>query len=169
MKTEKRKEVLNRKLSPEQYHVLVERGTEKPFSGKLLYNKRAGNYSCARCGNVIFDSSTKFDADCGWPSFYSARAGSVRFKKDFRNLMIRKEVVCAKCGAHLGHLFKDAPQTPTGNRYCINSVALDFKPKKNLEKKIQKSKIKKDSKKLLKKSDSRKEAKNGKEKTKRKK
>lgn len=127
MKKEKSEKVLNKKLSPEQYHVLVKRGTEKPFSGKLLYNKGKGIYVCARCGNVIFDSSVKFDSGCGWPSFYDAKKDSVKFKKDFRNFIILKEVLCAKCGAHLGHLFKDASQTPTGNRYCINSVALDFK------------------------------------------
>jgi len=130
MKKGKSEKDFSKKLSPEQFHVLVERGTEKPFSGKLLYNKKKGSYACARCGNVIFDSSTKFDSGCGWPSFYDARKGSVKFKKDFRGLMIRKEVVCSKCGSHLGHLFKDAPQTPTGNRYCINSIALDFKNSK---------------------------------------
>ncbi len=133
MKRVDKKRGLNEGLTPEQFHVLVERGTENPFSGKLLYNKKSGSYRCARCGNVIFDSSTKFDAGCGWPSFYSAREGSVKFKKDFRNLMIRTEVVCAKCGAHLGHLFKDAPQTPTGKRFCVNSVALDFKKAKARE------------------------------------
>ncbi len=115
------------KLSPEQFHVLRERGTEKPFTGKLLQNKKTGVYVCGACGNVIFDSKTKFDSGCGWPSFYDAKKDSVKFKKDFRGMMIRKEVVCAKCGSHLGHVFKDAPQTPTGNRYCINSIALNFK------------------------------------------
>jgi len=140
------KGVLSRKLSPRQYHVLIERGTERPFSGKLLYNKQKGAYACARCGNIIFDSSTKFDSGCGWPSFYDAREGAVKFKKDFRNFMIRTEVVCSKCGGHLGHLFKDAPQTPTGKRYCINSVALNFKEnsrKKTKEAKSGKEKTKK--------------------------
>jgi len=118
---------LKNKLSPEQYHVLVERGTEKPFTGSLLKNEKKGTYSCAACGNVIFDSKTKFDSGCGWPSFYDAKKDSVKFKRDFRGIMIRKEVLCSRCGSHLGHIFKDAPQTPTGNRYCINSIALNFK------------------------------------------
>ena len=121
-----------KKLSPEQYKVLREKETEKPFSGKLLYNDRKGNYSCAACGNVIFDSKTKFDSGCGWPSFYDAKKGSVKIKMDLSLGMIRKEVLCAKCGSHLGHVFKDAPQTPTGNRFCINSIALDFKDAKKL-------------------------------------
>jgi len=142
----KEKEILNKNLSPEQYHVLVERGTERPFTGKLLYNKKKGSYRCARCGNVIFDSKTKFDSSCGWPSFYDAKKGSVKFKKDFRDLMIRTEVVCAKCGGHLGHLFKDAPQTPTGNRFCINSIALNFKPEKKKQAKRKPLKVPKPTK-----------------------
>lgn len=116
-----------KKLSPEQYKVLREKETESPFSGKLLYNKKKGKYVCAACGNVIFDSSTKFDSSCGWPSFYDAKKGSVEIKNDLSHGMIRREVLCTKCGSHLGHVFKDAPQTPTGNRFCINSLALNFK------------------------------------------
>jgi peptide-methionine (R)-S-oxide reductase len=131
------------KLTPEQYHILVERGTEKPFTGKLLYNKNEGSYVCGACGNVIFDSLTKFDSGCGWPSFYDAKPNSVKLKKDFRNLMFRTEVLCGRCGSHLGHVFKDAPRTPTGLRYCINSLALDFREKKNGKEKRDEKRIKK--------------------------
>jgi peptide-methionine (R)-S-oxide reductase len=116
-----------KKLTKEQYKVLREKETEKPFTGKLLYNKKKGKYICAACGNVIFNSSTKFDSNCGWPSFYDARKGSVKIKVDLSHGMIRREVLCAKCGSHLGHIFNDAPQTPTGKRFCINSIALNFK------------------------------------------
>ena len=116
-----------KKLSSEEYHVLRERGTEKPFTGKYVKFDKKGKFLCKACGNIIFDSTTKFDSGCGWPSFYEAKKGSVKFKTDFKIIIPRKEVICAKCGSHLGHVFKDAPQTPTGNRFCINSVALDFK------------------------------------------
>lgn len=114
------------KLTPEQYHVLREHGTEAPYSGVLLYNEEAGAYRCAACGNVLFDSGTKFEAHCGWPSFYDAKPGSVRLSEDHSAGMVRTEVTCAKCGGHLGHVFPDAPDQPTGQRYCINSAALDF-------------------------------------------
>ncbi len=120
-----------KKLSPEQYNVLRERGTEMPGTGKFLHNKKTGDYMCAACGNILFSSKSKFDSGSGWPSFYDiASKGAVKLKKDFNQGMIRTEVLCAKCGSHLGHLFHDAPQTPTGNRYCINSLALDFKENK---------------------------------------
>ncbi|MEK6897787.1 MAG: peptide-methionine (R)-S-oxide reductase MsrB [Nanoarchaeota archaeon] len=117
------------KLSEEQYHVLIEKGTEKPFSGNLLYNKKKGIYSCAVCGNVLFDSRTKFDSGTGWPSFYDVKKRSVKFKKDLSLIIPRTEVVCAKCGNHLGHVFTHPKneKCPTGKRYCMNSVALDFK------------------------------------------
>ena len=120
-----------KKLTREQYKVLREKETEKPFTGKLLYNKKKGKYVCAACGNVIFDSSAKFDSECGWPSFYDARKDSVKIKVDLSHGMIRREVLCSKCGSHLGHIFNDAPQTPTGKRFCINSIALNFKDGKN--------------------------------------
>lgn len=115
------------KLTKEQYRVLRESGTEAPGTGKLLHNKKSGKYKCAACGNVLFDSKHKFESGSGWPSFYDlAKQGSVKLEKDKSLGIARTEVVCAQCGSHLGHLFKDAPQTPTGNRYCINSLALNF-------------------------------------------
>jgi peptide-methionine (R)-S-oxide reductase len=117
---------LKKRLSPEEYNVLVQCGTEAPFSGALLHEKRTGQFVCKVCGNVLFDSRTKFDSGTGWPSFYDAIPGSVTFKMDWKAGLPRKEVRCARCGSHLGHVFGDGPQ-PTGKRYCINSVALDFK------------------------------------------
>jgi peptide-methionine (R)-S-oxide reductase len=117
------------KLTPEQYHVLREKGTEAPFSGALLHEKRPGMFTCAACGASLFDAGTKFDSGSGWPSFYDvASKGKVKLEEDTSLGMTRTEVVCTSCGGHLGHLFDDAPQTPTGQRYCINSCALDFKP-----------------------------------------
>lgn len=119
------------KLTPEQYEVLRKKGTETPFSGKLLHNKNKGVYACAACGNVVFDSKTKFDSGSGWPSFYNvANNKAVVLKEDDTQGMHRIEVTCTKCGSHLGHVFHDAPETPTGMRFCINSVALDFKKEK---------------------------------------
>lgn len=117
-----------KKLTKGQHHILHEKGTEPPFSGKLLYNKEKGEYSCVGCGNKIFDSETKYDSDCGWPSFYDAKKGTVELKKDLSHGMVRTEVICKKCGGHLGHVFKDGPK-PTGKRYCINSIALNFEGK----------------------------------------
>jgi peptide-methionine (R)-S-oxide reductase len=115
-----------RLLTPEQYHILREKGTEMPYSGALLYNGKQGSYVCAACGNVLFGSDTKFEAYCGWPSFYDAKPGAVEFNEDTSDGMVRSEVTCAKCGSHLGHVFPDAPDQPTGRRFCINSAALQF-------------------------------------------
>jgi peptide-methionine (R)-S-oxide reductase len=118
-----------KKLTPEQFHVLREKGTEAPFTGKLLYNDKAGSYTCAACGNVLFDSTTKFEADCGWPSFYDAKPGAVIMEPDYSFGMRRIAVTCARCHGHLGHVFEDAPDQPTGVRFCVNSAALQFLPK----------------------------------------
>jgi peptide-methionine (R)-S-oxide reductase len=118
-----------KKLTPKQYKVLREKGTEIPFTGRLLGNKKKGNYVCVGCGNVLFRSDSKFDSGTGWPSFYDAKKGAVKFNEDKGLFGNRIEVVCAKCGGHLGHVFDDGPKEKTGKRYCINSVALDFNKK----------------------------------------
>ena len=118
-----------KKLTPEQYNVLRTCGTERPFTGKWLHNKETGRYTCAACGNELFKSDTKFDSGSGWPSFWGAvDKKNIEEIKDTSHGMTRIEVRCKKCGGHLGHLFDDGP-TPTGMRYCINSVSLDFKKK----------------------------------------
>jgi peptide-methionine (R)-S-oxide reductase len=116
-------------LTPEQYHVLREKGTELPFTGKYETESGEGKYVCGACGIELFDSGTKLDAHCGWPSFYDAKPGAVEFHRDDSHGMVRTEVDCANCGSHLGHIFDDAPDQPGGQRYCINSVSLDFQPK----------------------------------------
>lgn len=113
-----------KELTPDEFHVLREKGTERAFTGEYVDTKVSGSYVCRACGNVLFDSSTKFDSHCGWPSFYDAKEGSVNFHEDATYGMRRVEVTCAKCDGHLGHIFDDAPQTPTGQRYCINSVSV---------------------------------------------
>lgn len=135
------------KLTPEQYRVLREKSTEPPFTGKLLNNKQHGMYTCAACGQNLFSSDTKFESGSGWPSFWEALDKSaVEFFDDNSHGMARTEVVCGNCGSHLGHLFPDGPSAKggsavrggkdlsaqadkTGDRYCINSCALSFKPK----------------------------------------
>jgi peptide-methionine (R)-S-oxide reductase len=119
-----------RELTPEQYRILREAGTEAPFTGKLLHNKADGTYACAACGAPLFEAKTKFDSGSGWPSFFEPLSkDAVELRSDDSHGMIRTEVRCARCGSHLGHLFDDGPQ-PTGQRYCMNSVSLGFEPKK---------------------------------------
>ena len=117
-------------LGDEKYAVLRQAGTERAWTGELLDESRAGVYTCGACGNELFKSGTKFESHCGWPSFYEAsRSEAVERIEDRSHGMLRVEVRCKKCGSHLGHVFPDAPQTPTGERYCMNSVALTFAPK----------------------------------------
>jgi peptide-methionine (R)-S-oxide reductase len=118
-------------LSPEQYHVLRQKGTERAFTGEYWNHKGEGVYRCAACGEPLFTSDAKFDSGCGWPSFYEALdKEKVEEHVDTSHGMTRVEVTCRKCGGHLGHIFPDAPQTPTGMRYCINSVSIKFDPAK---------------------------------------
>lgn len=116
------------RLTPKQYTVLRDAGTEAPGTGELLFEERAGTYQCQGCGQVLFGADAKFDSGCGWPSFFEALPGTVRFLSDTSLGRERTEVRCARCDSHLGHIFEDAPQTPTGLRYCMNSVALSFVP-----------------------------------------
>jgi methionine-R-sulfoxide reductase len=116
-------------LTPNKFHILREKGTERAFTGEYWNNHEAGLYRCGGCGEVLFDSAAKFDSGCGWPSFFEALdPEKVVEHSDTSHGMRRVEVTCRRCGGHLGHVFPDAPQTPTGLRYCINSASLAFDP-----------------------------------------
>jgi peptide-methionine (R)-S-oxide reductase len=126
-------------LTATQYHVLREKGTERAFTGEYDHHFEKGAYVCAACGLELFTSDTKFDSGCGWPAFYAAKAGDrVKLTTDESYGMKRVEVTCARCGGHLGHVFDDAPDKPTGQRYCINSVSIKFIPDKAVAKETEK-------------------------------
>lgn len=128
-------EELRKKLTPQQYQILREKGTELPFTGKYLDHKEKGMYTCAVCGAELFSSDTKFDSKSGWPSFYdAAKSDAVKLSEDSSHGLQRIEASCANCGSHLGHVFHDAPEQPTGMRFCINSACLGFKPQTSSKK-----------------------------------
>lgn len=122
---------INKDLSDEQKDILFDKDTEAPFSGKFVNHKDNGMYTCVNCGKSLFSSKTKFESGSGWPSFYDvAKTGAVKLVDDDSHGTHRKEVICSNCGVHLGHVFDDAYDQPTGRRFCINSACLGFKPKK---------------------------------------
>ena len=121
-------ETWRQRLSPLEFQVLRQASTERPGSGEHLYEDRPGTYYCKGCGQALFDASTKFDAGCGWPSFFENKPGAVTEDTDYLLGYPRTEIRCSRCNSHLGHVFPDAPDTPTGMRYCMNSVALNFEP-----------------------------------------
>lgn len=126
---------INQKLTDEQKDILFNKGTEAPFSGKFVDHKDGGMYTCVNCGKSLFSSTTKFESGSGWPSFYDvAKTGAVKLVDDNDHGMHRTEAICSNCGVHLGHVFEDAYEQPTGQRFCINSACLGFKPDKNAKK-----------------------------------
>ena len=125
---QKKEEEWKEKLDADSYHVLRKKGTERPFSGQYNLNKETGIYECKACGNEIFHSSAKYDSGCGWPSFTEpVRPEAIDVHMDYSAFMVREEILCGKCGGHLGHRFPDGPKAKGGIRYCINSVSMDFK------------------------------------------
>ena len=128
-KIQKTDEEWRQELTPEQYHILRQKGTERPFTGEYYQTKTPGTYLCAACGEELFTSDTKYESGSGWPSFYApAKAGAVDEETDTSYGMRRTEIMCGRCGSHLGHVFPDGPR-PTGMRYCVNSASLKLKPK----------------------------------------
>ncbi|GAA0721961.1 peptide-methionine (R)-S-oxide reductase MsrB [Aquimarina litoralis] len=121
----KTEEQWKKDLTEEEYRVLRQKGTERPFTGKYNIHSEDGTYKCMACNTPLFESSSKFDSGCGWPSFDESIEGSIEYIRDTSHGMIRTEILCANCGSHLGHIFNDGP-TETGQRYCVNSVSIDF-------------------------------------------
>ena len=119
-------------LNAEEYYILREKGTEKPFSGKFNNHFESGIYVCKGCKQELYDSKSKFESNCGWPSYDRSKSGAIKFKKDLSYGMIRTEILCSKCGSHQGHIFDDGPSL-TGKRYCVNSLSIEFKPNKKSE------------------------------------
>ncbi|MHA7057281.1 peptide-methionine (R)-S-oxide reductase MsrB [Aquimarina sp. M1] len=122
---QKTEEEWKKELTEEQYRVLRQKGTERPFTGEYNIHSEDGTYKCMACHIPLFESTSKFDSGCGWPSFDESIEGNVEYIKDTTHGMIRTEILCANCGSHLGHIFNDGP-TETGQRYCVNSVSIDF-------------------------------------------
>lgn len=127
----KTEEEWRNELSPEEYYVLRQKGTERPHTGELNLNFKNGDYHCKACNAKLFESEHKFESGCGWPSFDEAVEGAIEYIKDTSHGMIRTETVCSNCGSHLGHVFNDGPRETTGQRYCINSLSIGFDPKDN--------------------------------------
>ncbi len=128
-KIPKTDEEWKKRLTPEQYYILRRKGTEPQFQGRYIEMKERGIFACVACGNELFRSETKYDSGTGWPSFYDAIPGSIEIKTDETHGMTKIEVMCKRCGGHLGHVFDDGPKE-TGKRYCINSISLDFRKNK---------------------------------------
>ena len=126
---EKTEEEWKAELSAEEYYVLRQKGTERPFTGEYDLHFKNGDYHCKACGNKLFESKNKFGSGCGWPSFDQAVEGAIEYVRDTSHGMIRTEALCANCGGHLGHVFNDGPKETTGQRYCINSISIGFHPK----------------------------------------